>query len=706
MNLLVLGFDLLRPGWTLALAAGPLLLCAALWALARRRRERAALVAPRHLARLVPDWSAGRARWRGLLAALAAAFLGLAAVGPVRGYTVRDVERRGLDIVVALDTSRSMLAQDVRPDRLTRAQREVRGLLQKLGGDRAALLGFAGDVRLVAPLTGDRQTLGALVETLSPRDNQQGGTNLGGAIERALALFDGRTGAHEAIVLLTDGEDLDGQGLSAAALAAERGIRIFVVGVGTEGGGKIPDRHLGFVRDAAGQEVISRLDSSTLRLIAERSGGAYLAVGEAPFPLERLYAEHMGRLEGRELWAGKMRIPHDRFQWPLALALVCMASAAGLRERVPGESRRAGRAAPATRGAAHAGWLGCLALLAPLVAAGGEGFAARMGEVRRLARAGELEPALERCGELLSANEFTRWRAELEPEGFALRAVELAEPLWDFLRWNGWPAEARAEVHFARGVLLLEHERRAEAEEAFQNARGLWPHGTLVLEATYDLGLAALLEGEAWRARIPELGGQPPAAAGPDEEPPDPLEQARAHYLRARAALVERLRLDWRDADTRANVELVQRRLRELDELERQREEQQQEQQPSDSDSEEGEGEPQEGTGEDSGEGEPQQDPGEEPTGEDPSEGEPSEPSDPGEEPGPDEGPEPPAEEQPAEGAEDESETQPTPEPEEALLSREQIQRLLDRLQQLEEQAEALREARRSRQRMPVERDW
>lgn len=697
MSLAALGFDLLRPSWSAALAAGPLLLLAALWALARRRRERAALVAPRHLARLVPDWSAGRARWRGVLAALAAAFLGIAAVGPVRGYTVRDVERRGLDIVVALDTSRSMLAQDVRPDRLTRAQREVRGLLQKLGGDRAALLGFAGDVRLVAPLTSDRQTLGALVETLSPRDNQQGGTNLGGAIERALALFDGRTGAHEAIVLLTDGEDLDGEGLRAAELAAERGIRIFVVGVGTEGGGKIPDRHLGFVRDAAGQEVISRLDASTLRLVAERSGGAYLAVGEAPFPLERLYAEHMGRLEGRELWAGKLRIPHDRFQWPLALALVCMASAAGLRERVPGAPSRA-RAAAASRGAAHAGWLGCLALLAPFVASAGEGFAARMGEVRRLARAGELEPALERCEELLGASDFARWRAALEPGGVRARAVELAEPLWEFLRWNGWPAEARAEVHFARGVLLLEGERRAEAEEAFQSARGLWPHGTLVLEATYDLGLAALLEGEAWRARIPELGGQPPAAASPDEEPPDPLEQARAHYLRARAALVERLRLDWRDADTRANVELVQRRLRELDEIERQRDEQREEQEPSEP--QEGEGEPQEGSGEDSSEGEPEQEPGQEP----PPGEEPAEPED---EPQPAETPEPQAEEQRPEGEpEGESEPPKAPEPEEALLSREQIQRLLDRLQQLEEQAEALREARRSRQRMPVERDW
>ena len=725
--LAVLGFELLRPAWAFALLAGPLLAVTALWALARRRRERERLVAPRHLARLVPGWSIARARWRGMLAAAGALFLGLALIGPVRGYTVREVERRGLDLVIAFDTSRSMLAQDLRPDRLTRAKREVRGLLQKMGGDRAAVLAFAGDVRLVAPLTHDRDTLALFVESLNPGDNLVGGTNLGGAIERALELFDGRTGSHEAVVLVTDGEDHEAQGLRAAELAAERGIRIFVVGVGTESGGKLADRHQGFVRDAAGQEVITRLDATTLRAIAEASGGAYLAVGEAAFPLERLYSEHMSRLETRALWSGKLRVPHDRFQWAMVPALVCMLLAAGMRERVPGSVRAVavlvpGHLAPA-RGAAHVAVLGLVGVLGlslqvpapeeptPLVRPSGS-FVDELEQVQRLARAGEVDAALTHAEALLAPTEFARWRAELDDEGLAARAVDSVDGAWELLGWNGWPREARAEVHHARGTALLEAERREESEAAFQTARALFPGGELSQDATYDLGVAALLEGEVWRAQIPELGGQAPTAASPDEEPPDPLEIARGHYERARAALVERLRLDWRDADTRANTELVQRRLRELDEIERAREEQEPPPEEQGEDSE------------DSEDSEPSDEPSEDSESQDGSEDEqePEEGSENQPEPGEDESPS--DEEAPPEPSEEEGEEREPEETgdaesegeenaaeqelpaEEPLLTREEIQRLLDRLQRIEEEAAAQREALRSRRRVPVEKDW
>ncbi|MBL8863194.1 MAG: VWA domain-containing protein [Planctomycetes bacterium] len=331
----VLGFDLLAPeraAWALGAA---LVLAVGWWALARARARRERLVAERLLPRVFPGWSPRRAQARVLFATAAALLAALSAVGPVRGYTLRDVERRGIDLVIALDTSRSMLVQDVKPDRLTRAKREIQGLLSRLQGDRAALLAFAGDVREVAPLTHDRVTLEAFLATLSPADNLRGGTDLGAALEKALEVFDGRTGAHEAIVLVTDGEDLEGRGLEVARQARERGIRVYVLGLGTSAGGKIPEGAQGFVRDAQQKEVVSRLDPASLARIAEAAGGDFVTIEMSPVPLKELYEKRIARLEGRELEGGQERIPHDRYQWPLALAAACMLFEIGLRERRP-----------------------------------------------------------------------------------------------------------------------------------------------------------------------------------------------------------------------------------------------------------------------------------------------------------------------------------------------------------------------------------
>lgn len=329
----LLGVEILRPSSSWWMLLAPLVFAVALWGARTRTRERERLIAG-HLQDLVlRGYSHNRALARVLLSAVAILCISIALLGPVSGFTLREVQRRGLDLVLCIDTSRSMLVQDLKPDRLTRARREVVGLLDKLGGDRVALLAFSGDVRDVAPLTHDRTTLGIFVETLSPEDNVRGGTDIGAVLDRALSLFDGRTGAHEAVVLLTDGEDLEGHGLEVAKRAAERGIRIYVVGMGTEAGGKIPDGARGFVRDEAGVEVVSKLGRTSLAAIADATGGAYLAADASPTPLEELFEKRISKLEGRQLYAGKERIPHDRYQWALAVAAVCMLVEMGLRER-------------------------------------------------------------------------------------------------------------------------------------------------------------------------------------------------------------------------------------------------------------------------------------------------------------------------------------------------------------------------------------
>jgi Ca-activated chloride channel family protein len=315
-----LGFDLLRPQHAAWFAPVVLTVAVSLLALRWRRRERERLVYARHAARFLPQFSPRRAVARAVLASIALAFLAFAALGPV-----------------CIDTSRSMLVRDLRPDRLTRAKREVAGLIERMHGDRVALVAFSGDARDVAPLTHDRTTLKALLERVSPEENTKGGTDIGNALQHALQLFDGRTGSHEAIVMLTDGEDLEGRGLEVAKTAQERGIRIYVVGMATEGGGKIPLALEGgreaFTTDESGKEVVSELSDASLREIAATSGGEYVPAMSSPIPLEDLYERRINRLEGRELAGSLEYVPHDRFQWFLAVALACMVIEGALRER-------------------------------------------------------------------------------------------------------------------------------------------------------------------------------------------------------------------------------------------------------------------------------------------------------------------------------------------------------------------------------------
>lgn len=335
-----MGVDLLRPGLALALAvaAVPLVLC--LWELPRRLRALQLVAEPRHLARVFPGlaraggegavlgWIRRRAWSRAGLAAAGLALVGVAWMGPVRGFALVPVEERRIDVVVALDTSRSMLVEDVEPNRLERAKVEIGALLDAMTGERVSLVAFAGAARDVAPLTADLDTVRYFLERLSPEDNRKGGTDLGAALRLALDRFDEGGGSSEAVILVTDGEDLTGEGLAAAETARDRGIRVHVLGMGTAGGGKVPDGEGGFVVDpdaeGGASEVVSQLRSESLRAIAEATGGVYLEARGRVLPLEELHRRAIAKMEGRDIVDGKERVPRDRYQWPLVVALVLL----------------------------------------------------------------------------------------------------------------------------------------------------------------------------------------------------------------------------------------------------------------------------------------------------------------------------------------------------------------------------------------------
>ncbi len=344
--------DWVRPEWAAVAAGAVLPLVAALLLWRSRLASLRVLAEPRHLGRLFPGlrrrartedvlpWLRRRSWLRAGLGFAAALLLAISFLGPVRGFALVPVQQRRIDVVLALDTSRSMLVEDVAPNRLARAKAEIGALLDVMEGERFGLVAFAGSARAVTPLTRDLETSRFFLERLSPDDNRKGGTDLGGALRLALARFQDSDGANEAIVLVTDGEDLTGEGLAAAEEAAARGVRIHVLGMGTEGGGKIPDGSGGFVVDpdaapsasGAPAEVISTLAPVSLRRIAEETGGIYLAAKGRVLPLEELYRRAIAPMKGRDIVDGKERVPRDRYQWPLALAILALLVEGALRD--------------------------------------------------------------------------------------------------------------------------------------------------------------------------------------------------------------------------------------------------------------------------------------------------------------------------------------------------------------------------------------
>jgi len=332
-----------RDPWSFA---GLVLVLALVAFLAWARRERARALATFVAATLHPmvtlDVDPRRRTLRAGLLVAVAALLVVALAGPMWGFRWEQVRREGIDLVIALDTSRSMLATDVKPDRLQRAKLAVRDLVQEARGDRLALVPFAGTAFLECPLTLDTgaflQSLDAVEVGLIPR----GGTALAAAIDESLAAFEGREASHQAVVLITDGEGHEGDLDAAIARAKERGVRIFTVGIGTTEGELIPGEGGAFFKDRKGQVVKSRLDETTLERIAVDTGGVYLHAAGAGLGLPDLYRDHIAKLDKRELESTLERRFELRYQVPLGLAflLLLLEPLIGVRLSPPAGRRR------------------------------------------------------------------------------------------------------------------------------------------------------------------------------------------------------------------------------------------------------------------------------------------------------------------------------------------------------------------------------
>ncbi|MEL6545215.1 MAG: VWA domain-containing protein [Myxococcota bacterium] len=246
------------------------------------------------------------------------------------GYRWETVYRRGVDLMIVLDVSRSMDARDAdgsgRLSRLVRARREIIDLLGKLQGDRVGLVVFAGTAINRCPLTNDYKTVELLLENVDSDMISLQGTDIGRAISVALEGFKRGPGRSQAMILLTDGEDHMGDVSAATQAAQEKGVRIYAIGIGKETGAPVPGASGGFHTDRAGKVVMSRLEESALEALALETGGRYVRSVTGDVDLEEIYLEGIRKtVESRDMDSNREKRWNDRFQWLLAVALLALA---------------------------------------------------------------------------------------------------------------------------------------------------------------------------------------------------------------------------------------------------------------------------------------------------------------------------------------------------------------------------------------------
>jgi Ca-activated chloride channel homolog len=256
---------------------------------------------------------------------------------PRWGYTFQDVKRKGLDLLIAVDTSRSMLSNDVQPNRLERVKLATQDLINELQGDRVGLIAFAGRAFLQAPLTIDYEAAMESINDLDTKTIPEGGTNISSAIDLATQSFGKSAAGNRALIIFTDGEELSGDAVKTAKAAADQGVRIFTVGVGTPQGSLIPitsdNGETAFVKDSSGQVVKSKLDEKPLREIAQATGGFYLHLENGPRTMQQIYNEGLVKMQAAEIDVRLSRRPIERYEWPLGAAIIALALSILIGER-------------------------------------------------------------------------------------------------------------------------------------------------------------------------------------------------------------------------------------------------------------------------------------------------------------------------------------------------------------------------------------
>jgi Ca-activated chloride channel homolog len=293
-----------------------------------------------------PYISFARQRTKAVLVLVGLAFVCVALARLQFGTHLEKLKREGIDVIVAVDLSNSMLARDMKPNRLEKAKQELRSIIDRLQGDRIGLVAFAGEAFIQCPLTMDYAAARLLLSIMDQNTVSVQGTSLSSAIESARQAFAQQEKKHKVLVLLTDGEDHEGNAIEAAKEARQDGVRIYTVGIGNPVGDPIPvmDRQgnqVGFKKDRNGEVIVSKLDEVTLEKIALETGGKYYSATSGELELDKIFDE-ISSMEKKELEGTLVTRYDDRYQWPLLMAILLITAEFFISERkkpreVPGE---------------------------------------------------------------------------------------------------------------------------------------------------------------------------------------------------------------------------------------------------------------------------------------------------------------------------------------------------------------------------------
>jgi len=291
----------------------------------KRKKILEAFAAQSMLPSIIPGFDPRR-RWiKFSLIILASGFAIIALAKPQMGYRWEKTTQKGVDIMIALDCSRSMLAQDIAPSRLERAKREIIDLLRMMKSDRAGLVAFSGRAILQCPLTLDHEAFNVFLKVLKPGFLPVGGTNLDEAIKTSYTGFEKESDTKKAIIVITDGENTAGDVEETAKQMAKQGIKIFCIGVGDIQGAPIPDEDGGFKKDASGNIILSKVDQEGLEKLAEITGGTYVRSVAGDMDLDLIYKEKiLGTMERKTLTSGKKKVWENRYQWFLFPCLILL----------------------------------------------------------------------------------------------------------------------------------------------------------------------------------------------------------------------------------------------------------------------------------------------------------------------------------------------------------------------------------------------
>ncbi len=266
--------------------------------------------------------------WKMVLVMLAFIILVFALADPQIGTKLEEVKRRGIDIFVAVDVSKSMLAEDVAPNRLDKAKHEISTFIDRLQGDRIGLICFAGIAFVQCPLTLDYSAARLFLTDIDTEIIPQPGTAIGSAINLARQSFVTKELKHKVLVLITDGEEHEGDPVEIAREARKEGVIIYTIGIGSQQGAPIPEfdaygNRTGYRKDRQGQVITTKMDILTLEKIAFETGGKYYISSTGESELDKIYGE-IARMEEKELSSRQFTQFEDRFQVFLLLALIVL----------------------------------------------------------------------------------------------------------------------------------------------------------------------------------------------------------------------------------------------------------------------------------------------------------------------------------------------------------------------------------------------